>query len=209
MDLLRKKALRTLITLLICLSFQQTFASQLDDSGAVTTEGPFPQTTSIIILLPQIYNACLIGQPCPADAVWTGWQLPTLQVGQTLSFTTSSATPFYFGNNLNGLVNVTLTPFFQNQSSSNIVDELTANIANRSSIISTTQDGFSTFEASIGTDYYLLLGGLVRGGVTYQLQVSQVPLPAPFFLFGTGMTLLLSFKKRKLIDKNFTLSQVF
>jgi len=142
------------------------------------------------------YVACLIGEPCPTpEGSWTEGQLPTLEVGQQISISTSSPSfAFYLGNSLNGKFDVSLTPIPPYNYSAN---ELTANIFNRTSILSTTNAGISTFEASSGTDYYLLLSGLVRGGQTYQLQVSQVPLPAAFLLFGSVLSMFFAFKRRR------------
>lgn len=189
----RIKTFRAMIILLISLTAQNSFAFE----SVTITENIIPPIGVIIDLPLVVSSACLIGQPCPTDAVWTGWQLPTLQVGQELSISTSSTTAFFLGNSLNGQLNVSLTPIFKIQSNTNTVDELTANIANRTSIFSTTNDGLSTFDTSSGTDYYLLLAGTLRYGITYELQVSQVPLPAAFCLFGSGLTLLLASRKRK------------
>jgi len=145
------------------------------------------------------YVACLVGEPCPTpEGSWTEGQLPPLEVGQQTSISTSSPSfAFYLGNSLNGKFGVSLTPITQISAYNYSANELTANIFNRTSILSTTNAGISTFEASSGTDYYLLLSGLVRGGQTYQLQVSQVPLPAAFLLFGSVLSMFFAFKRRR------------
>jgi hypothetical protein len=163
----RIKTLEAMVTLLISFIAQSSFAFE----SATTTESNIPPI-GIIIELPQVISsACLIGQPCPTDAIWTGWQLQTLQVGQEQSISTSSSNfGFYLGNSLNGQLDVSLTPAFKIQNNTNNVDELTANIADRYSILSTTNEGLTNFEAIAGMDYYLLLSGTVRTGITYQLK---------------------------------------
>lgn len=173
-----------------------SFASQTSLASVMISTGPPLPPPSIGILLPQGgFSFCSIDGSCQTfDASWVEWQLPPLQVGQESSIsTTSSSFGFYLGNSLNGQIDVSLTPVFQTPDNTNFVDELTANIANRTAIFSKTHNGLTTFEAVSGTDYYLLLSGQVRGGTTYQLQLSQVPLPTAFYLFGSGLLLLLNF----------------
>jgi len=173
-----------------------SFAS-LESNASVTITAYNPEPSLFVGPFFHInYVACLVGEPCPTpEGSWTEGQLPPLEVGQQTSISTSSPSfAFYLGNSLNGKFDVSLTPIPPYNYSAN---ELTANIVNRTSILSTTNAGISTFEASSGTDYYLLLSGLVRGGQTYQLQVSQVPLPAAFLLFGSVLSMFFAFKRRR------------
>lgn len=176
-----------------------SFASLESNASVVLTSGTV--YADLRVGLFSIINgvACLVGDPCfIPDGSWTQEQLPALEVGQQTSISTSSPNfSFYLGNSLNGKFGVSLTPLPQISAYNYSANELTANIFNRTSIISTTNVGISTFEASSGTDYYLLLSGLVRGGQTYQLQVSQVPLPAAFFLFGSVLSMFFAIKRRR------------
>jgi hypothetical protein len=158
-------------------------------------------------LLPITLSVCLEDGTCSNyEGSWTEWQLPNLQIGQQVSLSgfstdishsvvSSSNFAFSLGNSLTGKFSVSLTPFFQGSGPEH--DELTANIVDRTSYLATTHAGKATFEANSGGDYYLMLGGLIRNNQPYQLQVSQVPLPAAFWLFGTGLTAVLSIRKRK------------
>jgi hypothetical protein len=175
-----------------------SFAS-LDSNASVTLTNTYtPPNLLISLLFPINGVACLVGEPCVTpDGSWTEGQLPTLEVGQQASISASSPSfSFYLGNSLNGKFGVSLTPIPQISAYNYSANELTANIFNRTSILSTTNAGISTFEASSGTDYYLLLSGLVRGGQSYQLQVSQVPLPAAFWLLGSVLSIFFAFKRR-------------
>ncbi len=174
------------------------FGSQECYASVMISTGPALPPPGIYIMLSATPGwACIIDEPCvPPDAAWTEFQLPNLQVGQQVSISSSSSNfAFSLGNSLNGKVGVSLTPFFRGVGATS--DELTANIADRHSILSTTNASVNTFEANSGTDYYLLLSGLVRGNQTYQLQLSQVPVPAAFWLFGSGLAALLTLNKRK------------
>ena len=189
-----KQSIGAAFLLLASIGSQESYASV-----AFTAYNP-PFLPGLDILLPQSgFVACLLGEPCVIpDAPWVGWQLSNLQVGQEASLTTSGPTAFYLGNSLNGKFDVSLTPAAIQ--SLNGTNELFANIANRSSILSTTNAGLATFEASSGNDYYLLLSGTILGGQTYHLQVSQVlpaaiPVPAAVWLFTSGLGLL-SFARR-------------
>jgi hypothetical protein len=53
---------------------------------------------------------------------------------------------------------------------------LSVNLADRKQII---HNNLTSFDANIGTDHYLLLSGLVRGGLNYQLQITRLPFPGP------------------------------
>lgn len=132
-----------------------------------------------------IQNLCLIGEVCSNDADWTRWDLPTLLVGEQVTIRPA----FYLGNSLNGSYKVSLNPVYQFQSYANLFDELTANVASRSSIFATTNGGMVTFDANGGNDYYLFLGGFARGGQSFQLQLTQIPLPPTFGLFGLGIVI--------------------
>lgn len=183
-----------MVILLVSFASQNSLASVM-----ISTGPPLPPPSMGILWQHGGFGACLIGEPCiTPDAPWVELQLPTLQVGQETSIsTTSSRFGFYLGNSLTGQIDVSLTPVFQIQDNENFVDELTANIANRTAIFSKTHNGLTSFEAVSGTDYYLLLSGQVRAGTTYQLQLSQVPLPAAFYLFGSGLLLLLNFGRNR------------
>lgn len=148
----------------------------------------------VAFLLPsQIPSFCLIGEVCSNDAVWTQWDLPTLMVGEQVNIPTADlGSAFHLGSSLNGSYQVSLSPVYQFQSYTNLFDELTANIASRSSIFATTNDGMVTFDASAGNDYYLFIGGFARGGQSYQLQLTQVPLPPAFGMFGLGIIISFS-----------------
>ena len=189
------KRYRVMVILLACFAAQNAFASVFISSD------PPPQTPSNMrIFLPfGGFSFCLIDGSCQTtDASWVESQLPSLQVGQDISVsTTSSSFGFYLGNSLTGTMEVSLTPVFQTQGITHFVDELTANIANRTAVFSTTHDGHLTFDAVSGSDYYLLLSGLVRGQTNYQLQLSQVPLPAGFYLFSSGLMMLLRFGRKR------------
>jgi len=180
-----KQSIGAVFLLLASLGSQESNASVMfTEYASVFTQYYYP--VSMSILLPNNF-ACFQGDPC--DAVWVGWQLPSLQAGQQASLSTSSSTAFYLGNSLNGKFGVSLTPAVT------VGGELFANIANRISILSTTNAGLSTFEASSGNDYYLLLSGTMLGDQTYQLQFSRVlpaaiPVPAAVWLFGSGLGLL-------------------
>lgn len=182
-----------------------SFESPADTYASVVTYGPSPLQPSSLFInpFPLYYSVCLIGEPCVApDGSWTEQQLPTLEVGQQTSISTSSPSfAFYLGNSLNGKFGVSLTPTFQIPVYDYSVDELTANIVNRTSILSTTNAGVSSFEASSGIDYYILLKGSVHGGQTYQLQVSQVPLPGAFWLFGSVLYVFSALMKRKQVQQ--------
>lgn len=193
-QLRRIKLYRVVVILLSCFATQNTFASIF-----ISSNPPQPPSSVRIFLPPGGFGFCLIDGSCQtSDASWVQSQLPSLQVGQEISIsTTSSSFGFYLGNSLTGPIDVSLTPVFQTQGNTNFVDELTANIANRTAVFSTTHDGHLTFDAVSGADYYLLLSGLIRRETNYQLQLSQVPLPAGFYLFGSGLMMFLKFGRNR------------
>ena len=195
-----KQTIRAIFILLVGIGGQEAYASEI---ASVFIETIIPVSSSIIVLLPNTnLPVCPLGETCSTDGVWTQWQLPTLQAGQPVSLSTASTGfDFYLGNTLNGQFGVSLTPAIRIPAYPTAVDELTANIASRSSIFSTTNYGFTSFQASSGTDYYLFLTGQVDPNLTYQLQVNQIPLPAAFWLFGTGLTAFLAFKKKRVQSK--------
>ena len=189
-----KQSIGAVFLLLASLGSQDSYATGFEngDYGLIMTVYAPPLPVQInFFQIPLNFISCLVNEPCVIpDAAWVGWQLPSLQVGQPVSISTSSSAGFYLGNSLNGKFDVSLTPEVTGGG------ELFANIANRSSILSTTNAGLSTFGASSGNDYYLLFSGSIAGGgQTYHLQVSQVlpaaiPVPAAVWLFGSGLGLL-------------------
>lgn len=134
------------------------------------------------------YVFCYEGGPCVAP--WTGLALPMLMINESLQITTDSADfKFYLGDNLSGDFVVSLTPFYVTNSSP-VQDELLANIATSEEILGVTTNGVFNLSASGGTQYYLLLSGLVRGDETYSLSVSAVPEPSQFIFLSIGLGLL-------------------
>jgi hypothetical protein len=202
-----KQAIGAVFLLLASLGSQDSYATGFEngDYGLIMTAyAPPPPVQINFFQIPLNFISCLVNEPCVIpDAAWVGWQLPSLQVGQPVSISTSSTAGFYLGNSLNGKFDVSLTPEVTGGG------ELFANIANRSSILSTTNAGLSTFGASSGNDYYLLFSGTMLGGQTYQLQVSQVlpaaiPVPAAVWLFGSGIIGLIGLARKsevKLFNK--------
>lgn len=186
----KKQCINVVFILFVSFVSQNSFASVFSQSDT--------RSAPIFVLIEPTLSYCLPNGTCGNyDAGWTQRNSPIIQVDQKISISTASTNfAFYLGSTLNGKFEVSLTPTFQ-ASSPYSGDELTANIANRTSILSTSNAGVASFEASKGIDYYLLLGGLVRSEQTYQLQVSQVPLPAAFWLFGSWLSMFLVFKKRK------------
>ncbi|MGR8930280.1 MAG: hypothetical protein ACU836_06535 [Gammaproteobacteria bacterium] len=182
------KIVNVMVSLLISLASPNSLASVI-----LTDTNPNPPPAGIYILWQQGFGFCLIGEPCVVpDGPWVDLQLPTLQIGEQTPISTASPSfGFYLGNSLKGQIDVSLTPVFQIPENQNFVDELTAKIADRTAFLTTTHDGQTNFNASNGEDYYLLLSGYVRGGTTYQLQLSEVPLPGAAYLFGAGLILLL------------------
>lgn len=186
----RKQYIGALLLLISSLGAQNIRAEIYASYNYLWTGGE----PGLAFLLPsQIPNFCLIGEVCSNDAVWTQWDLPTLMVGEQIAIPTADlGSAFYLGNSLIGSYQVSLSPVYQFQSYINLLDELTANIANRSSIFATTNGGMVTFDANGGNDYYLFLGGFARGGQSYQLKLTQVPLPPAFGIFGLGMIISFS-----------------
>lgn len=156
-------------------------------------------------LIPDLYLpgfavvvACPLGGPCfKPDQAWTKESLPLFQLGETISISTASPSfSFYLGNSLEGVISVSMMPYFQFNSQPP-QDELIASIASRTSIISTTNYGTTFFDANGGNDYYLLLNGTVRSIQTYQLQISEVPLPPAWAFMSFGLAALVPLARRK------------
>lgn len=155
-------------------------------------------TPSNVYIAGPVFLVCIQGpQPCP-DGYWTQLALPSLGVGEQASLTTSSSSfGFYLGNTLNGDISISLSPYFRTNSTPS-QDELIVNVMNRTSTISTSDFGNTTFHANFGEDYYALLSGEVRAGQTYQMQITAVPLPASGLLFLSGIMFFSKFSgKRK------------
>lgn len=128
---------------------------------------------------------CLGADPC--DGPWTQLALPSLGIGDNVSFSTLSYSDgYYLGNTLSGNISLTLSPYFRIDSTPS-QDELIINVMSRTSTISKSDFGSTAFDAISGNDYYVLLSGTIRGGQTYELQVSQVPLPTSWLLLFSGL----------------------
>jgi hypothetical protein len=147
--------------------------------------------------------ACSEGWP----GGWVGQSYPALGIGETASFTSTSASSgHYLGNTLSGTFNVSVSPAFRVPGYSTEAygavppqDELLVNIVDGYSYLAKTDFGRSSFTAQAGTDYYLLLEGRVLGGNTYTLQVVQVPEPASWLLFSLGIGTFLVLRRRETV----------
>ncbi|PKM36910.1 MAG: hypothetical protein CVV06_08640 [Gammaproteobacteria bacterium HGW-Gammaproteobacteria-10] len=100
-------------------------------------------------------------------------------------------TYFSLGNELNGNFQVTLTPTFLSNSHHSLEFE----IAEGNSFLIHSMDGTALFRAEHGLDYYVFLNGSIRGDQSYNLQLTQVPLPASIWFLGIGLAGLLSYKR--------------
>lgn len=131
---------------------------------------------------------CFEGGPCVAP--WTSLNMPLLTVGQIAPISTNSSDfNFYLGNTLSGTHKVSLSPTYVG-SSIPAYDELRANLATSDDVFGTTSNGELAFSAITGTQYYLMLSGLVRGEETYSLSVSAVPEPSQYLLLSIGLAAL-------------------
>lgn len=136
------------------------------------------------------FVACISDFSSACDQAWAKENLPAINTEETATFTASDSTVgFYLGNSLNGEFQATLTPSLQLETTPP-TDELEIWFANRQAVLTKSKSGLAVFSIESGTDYYLILNGIVRGNQTYSLQVSQVPLPPAIVLFGWGMILV-------------------
>lgn len=166
-------------------------------SSFYSSQDPLPLSAFFVIQLP-ICVSNLDGYSCD-DGTWTQSILPSLGVGDQISLTTlSNNFGFYLGNALSGNISLSLSPNYRIDSTPS-QDELIINVMSRSGIISQSDFGSTAFNAISGNDYYVLFSGLMRGGQTYELQVSQVPLPASWLLLFSG---LMFFRKFSTIRKH-------
>ncbi len=139
---------------------------------------------------------CLGTNPC--DGFWTQSAFPSLAIGDNVSLTSSSSFGFYLGNTISGNLLLSLSPYFRTNTTPT-QDELLINVMDRTSTISTSDFGNATFSAISGNDYYVLLTGIPRSGLTYNLQVSQVPLPASWLLLLSGLMFFRQFSSKRKI----------
>ena len=100
-------------------------------------------------------------------------------------------TAFSLGNELSGNFQVTLAP----TSLSNSNHSLQFVIADRNAFLVHASNGMALFEAEHGIDYYVFLEGFIMSDQSYNLQLTQVPLPASIWFLGLGLTGLLSYKR--------------
>lgn len=100
-------------------------------------------------------------------------------------------TAFSLGNELSGNFQVTLAP----TSLSNSNHSLQFVIADRKAPLVHASNGMALFEAEHGIDYYVFLEGFIMSDQSYNLQLTQVPLPASIWFLGIGLAGLLSYKR--------------
>ena len=126
------------------------------------------------------------------DGYWTTELWPSLQVAQPVNLTVSDLSgasysfAFSLGNTLSGLYRVSLisdTP----SGTATVNDALKTAIYDRTDILGISQSGILQFDANIGQEYFVFLGGLMQGDQSYELQVTSIPLPAGFGLFLSGL----------------------
>lgn len=142
---------------------------------------------------------CIEGPPgysCPGGE-WTQRPLPNLSVDDHVSLTTASSNfGFSLGNTLIGNTTLSLSPFFRGDTSPSR-DELAMIVVNRTDVIATSDFGSASFYAIPGVDYYVLLEGSMRVGQSYDMSVSQVPLPAAWLLLLSGLMVFNKFSSMR------------
>ena len=183
-------------SLIVAAGILPAIAAASTDS-VILTSNPAPLLGVSVVWQPYF---CVEGPPgysCPGGE-WTNLALPSLGVGEHgLVTTASSSFGFYLGNTLSGNTSISLSPFYRQDDASPPRDELIMSVVNRANSISTSGFGTATFNAVSGVDYYVLFDGMVRYGQTYDVAVSQTPLPASWLLLLSGLVFFRRYSARR------------
>jgi MYXO-CTERM domain-containing protein len=96
---------------------------------------------------------------------------------------------FYLGKDLSGAYQLSLSPEYRVVGAPSF-DELRANVISPQTFIGISAGGKLDFSATPGTDYYVMLSGIVRANETYALSVAAIPEPAVSTLLMGGVALV-------------------
>ncbi len=163
-------------------------------ASSTITSSPLPPPVHLVLLSFPVFKFCSIDETCTQhdDGPWTSQNAQHLIQDQSMPITFETfETAFSLGNEPNGNFQVALTP----TSLSNSNHSLQFVIADRNAFLVHASNGMAFFEARHGIDYYVLLHGSIVSDQSYNLQLTQVPLPASIWFLGLGLTGLLSYKR--------------